>query len=174
MYLLLLVITIVAALFLRKNSPEKFEIKIKHAGFFSRWIGLFLDNIINLAVCVLILYVVDVLIFRSSINELAANGQSKYRVSEIICSLFLLYNLTYLVGKKGQSWGRTIKGIKVIDYAGNTIGFWKALIRNLLAMLISGPILGLGYLWTIWDKDKQAWHDKIMKTYVIDVESPNI
>ena len=31
---------------------------------------------------------------------------------------------------------------------------------------VSG-IFYLGFLWIIWDSRKQAWHDKIMKTYVV-------
>jgi uncharacterized RDD family membrane protein YckC len=27
--------------------------------------------------------------------------------------------------------------------------------------------LGLGYFWAIWDKDNQAWHDKIAGTVVV-------
>ena len=27
--------------------------------------------------------------------------------------------------------------------------------------------LGLGYLWAIWDKQKQGWHDKMAGTVVV-------
>jgi uncharacterized RDD family membrane protein YckC len=35
--------------------------------------------------------------------------------------------------------------------------------------LVSGVALGLGYLWMLWDPNKQTWHDKVAKTYVVKV-----
>ena len=75
--------------------------------------------------------------------------------------------LTYLVGATGQSWGRRIAGIKVVDAEVKPIGFWRALGRNLLALYISAPLFSFGFLWVIWDGQKQAWHDKVFRTYVV-------
>jgi len=33
--------------------------------------------------------------------------------------------------------------------------------------LVSGLVLLLGYLWMIWDSEKQTWHDKVARTYVV-------
>jgi uncharacterized RDD family membrane protein YckC len=33
--------------------------------------------------------------------------------------------------------------------------------------LVSCAALGLGYLWMLWDAEKQTWHDKVAKTYVV-------
>ena len=80
--------------------------------------------------------------------------------------VWFLWNLTYLVGKTGQSWGRKISGLKVLTAEGDPIGFWRSLGRNLFALFISGPVLYLGFLWVIWDPNKQAWHDKVFRTFV--------
>ena len=73
-------------------------------------------------------------------------------------------------GKTGQTWGRKIVGIKVVRVAdGLPPGFWRALGRELFGNIISGQILYLGYLWMIWDKDRQTWHDKVAGTIVIKV-----
>ena len=72
------------------------------------------------------------------------------------------------LGKTGQTWGRKIVGIKVVDKAtGAPIGFGRALGRCLFERLISSSICLLGYLWAIWDKDKQTWHDKVVKSIVV-------
>ena len=81
--------------------------------------------------------------------------------------LWALWNWTYRVGRTGQSWGRQIAGLKVVDAEGDTIGFWRALGRNLFAMYVSAPLLNLGFFWVIWDPQKQAWHDKVFRTHVI-------
>ena len=42
------------------------------------------------------------------------------------------------------------------------------LIRETIEeFLISPLIFSLGYLWILFDKDRQAWHDKLVSTYVI-------
>jgi uncharacterized RDD family membrane protein YckC len=58
--------------------------------------------------------------------------------------------------------------VKVLDKATNQpIGFGRALGRTLFAQIISSAICYLGYLWMLWDKDKQTWHDKIVGTVVV-------
>ncbi|MCL6558264.1 MAG: RDD family protein, partial [Firmicutes bacterium] len=46
-------------------------------------------------------------------------------------------------------------------------GFLTMLIREWIGKWISGLILGLGFLWILFDRDNQGWHDKLMSTYVI-------
>lgn len=75
-------------------------------------------------------------------------------------------------GKTGQTWGRKIVGIKVVRVSdGLPPGFWRALGRELFGNIISGQIFYLGYLWMIWDKDRQTWHDKVAGTIVVRNES---
>ena len=44
---------------------------------------------------------------------------------------------------------------------GNSPGLGRMLVREIIGKVLSGIILGLGYFWAIFDKDAQAWHDKI-------------
>jgi len=30
-------------------------------------------------------------------------------------------------------------------------------------------VLGLGFLWIVWDPERQAWHDRVAGTYVVKV-----
>lgn len=72
------------------------------------------------------------------------------------------------LGKTGQTWGRKLANVKVVDKGtGQPIGFGRALGRTLFAQIISSSICYLGYLWMLWDKDKQTWHDKIVDTVVV-------
>lgn len=74
------------------------------------------------------------------------------------------------LGRTGQTWGRQIVGIKVVrkDQPDQPLGIGKAFLRTLVAGLVSGNCI-LGYLWMLWDKDKQTWHDKIINTVVVRV-----
>ena len=80
--------------------------------------------------------------------------------------LVLLYNMTYLVSKTGQSVGRRLVGISITDAkTGEPVGFMRTLARNLFAGLITG-ILYLGFLRLLVDRRKQTWHDKVFGTVV--------
>ena len=74
----------------------------------------------------------------------------------------------YLEGSpSGQTVGKKAMNIRVIDYStGGPLGPPKALLRY-VAKIISAIPCGLGYLWMLWDKEKQTWHDKIAATVVV-------
>ena len=57
-------------------------------------------------------------------------------------------------------------GIKIIRVDGQPINFAVALVRS-LSSFFSAVVLFLGFFWAGWDKDKQAWHDKIAGTIVV-------
>jgi uncharacterized RDD family membrane protein YckC len=94
----------------------------------------------------------------------------------IIGGLAVLGIVTYLwlycsmIAKSGQAWGHKAVGIKIIDsrdYA--TIGRAKAFFRHIVGHSIDGLPAYLGYLWPLWDKQKQTFADKIFSTYSVKV-----
>ncbi len=83
---------------------------------------------------------------------------------------FLVIVFVYLraLATTGQTWGRRIVGIRVVD--ANTRGapgWGKAIGRQLFAGFISANVLYLGYLWMLWDGQNQTWHDKVASTLVV-------
>ncbi len=80
---------------------------------------------------------------------------------------FVLYTVVP-VGRTGQTLGRRIVGVRVVDMrSGAPCGFGRSLVRALVAGFASGAIFYLGYLWMLWDDNKQTWHDKASDTIVI-------
>ena len=75
---------------------------------------------------------------------------------------------TYLEGSpSGQTVGKKVMNIRVIDFAGGgAIGMSRAFIRYVARILSSIPC-GLGYFWMLWDKEKQTWHDKLSNSVVV-------
>jgi uncharacterized RDD family membrane protein YckC len=74
----------------------------------------------------------------------------------------------YLEGSpSGQTLGKRAMSIRVID-AGSAgpIGPARALVRY-IGRLISAIPCFLGYLWMLWDKDSQTWHDKMATSLVV-------
>lgn len=80
----------------------------------------------------------------------------------------VLYH-TLLVGRTGQTLGKKALGLRVVDAgSGLPIGTGRALGRYLFAMVISGNLCALGYLWALWDGRKQTWHDKVVGSVVVE------
>ena len=67
----------------------------------------------------------------------------------------------------GMTPGKRLLGMRVLRDDGRHAGFMTMLIREWVGKWISGLILSLGFLWILFDRDRQGWHDKLMSTYVV-------
>ena len=73
-------------------------------------------------------------------------------------------------GSVGQTPGKMLLGLRVIQASGETMTFGVAFLRW-VGTLVSSLFLSLGYLWIAFDGKKQGWHDKIAATLVIRTTS---
>jgi uncharacterized RDD family membrane protein YckC len=120
------------------------------AGFWARFAALLVDSLVLFAV-----YIAAYLILGDSLAALLS-----------IALPFAYYG--YFEGSaSGQTLGKRALSIRVIDFnTGGPIGFGRGLLRY-LGKIISGIPFALGYLWMLWDREKQTWHDKIATTVVV-------
>ena len=90
--------------------------------------------------------------------------------------LFLLYLIVVAYAYFGWCWtrgGQTL-GMKawkiklVTTEADQTIGWKCAAIRFAVAIL-SLSALGLGFFWSVIDRDSRTWHDRISRSYMLKV-----
>ncbi|MCW2965169.1 MAG: domain containing protein [Actinomycetia bacterium] len=74
---------------------------------------------------------------------------------------------TYFHGSTGQTPGDAALSIRVVDKdGGGSIGYGRAFVRWLVS-IVSGLVFLLGYLWMLWDGEKQTWHDKAANDVVV-------
>ena len=67
----------------------------------------------------------------------------------------------------GQTFGKRVLGIRVVDLSGGgPIGYGRATVRYFGRILSAIPLL-LGFLWMLWDDQKQTWHDKFANSIVV-------
>jgi uncharacterized RDD family membrane protein YckC len=66
----------------------------------------------------------------------------------------------------GQTLGMQVWRIRVQNKDGSAITLWQALLRFLTA-LASWLCLGLGFWWTIWDKQHSSWHDHYSESVIV-------
>jgi uncharacterized RDD family membrane protein YckC len=76
-----------------------------------------------------------------------------------------LYQI-YLGGILGQTLGKRLLRIRVISSRGQAPGPVLASVR-FLTMGLSLGLLGLGWLWCIFDRERRALHDHLSGSYVI-------
>lgn len=90
-------------------------------------------------------------------------------VSELISLVVALSYFTYFEGSTGQTLGKRLLGIRVVGIeSGQTIGYQRAATRYLVS-IVSGLCILIGYLWMLWDPEKQTWHDKASSAVVVPV-----
>lgn len=76
---------------------------------------------------------------------------------------------TYFHGSTGQTPGNAALSIRVVDKeTGRPIGYGRAFVRWLVS-IVSALVILIGYLWMLWDSEKQTWHDKAANDVVIPV-----
>ena len=87
---------------------------------------------------------------------------------------FLVWNAGIRQGSTGATIGKSVLAIRLVNADGQPIGPGWAILRQLLHFLDGLPCicLPLGYLWPIWDSQKQTFADKIMGSYVIQATTP--
>jgi uncharacterized RDD family membrane protein YckC len=120
------------------------------AGFWRRFAAYLIDGILLAIPYVILALIVDAV---------------------LAYALYLALNIAYFGyfegGATGQTLGKRALGIRVIDFrTGGAIGFGRGVIRY-IGKIISGIPIALGFLWMLWDREKQTWHDKIATTVVV-------
>ena len=63
--------------------------------------------------------------------------------------------------------GKVIMSLKIVDAETYEKPSRKQFFIRFFAYIVSAIPLGLGFLWVIFDKKKQGWHDKLAHTLVI-------
>lgn len=83
----------------------------------------------------------------------------------------IAYAVYFIGSGSGQTVGMRILGIRAIDaITGGRVDYGRAFVRYLVALLSALPFF-LGYFWMLWDREKQTWHDKAARTYVVPVSA---
>ena len=70
----------------------------------------------------------------------------------------------------GTTPGMMLRGIRVVDFSGETPAPRQLLLRAAGYMLSAGTFF-LGFLWAQWDEDELTWHDRISRTYLSSDDS---
>ncbi|MFT5873845.1 MAG: putative RDD family membrane protein YckC [Clostridium sp.] len=132
--------------------------ELQKAGFWMRVSALTIDEIILVTLTYVLLQIIRPLISADVLHSLWFI---------IIFYEFLDYNyytLFWVFG--GQTPGKVIMKTKLIKVDGTDFTYKDAFIRYWIWM-IGVALLGIGYFWIAFHKNKQGWNDIVAKTYVV-------
>jgi uncharacterized RDD family membrane protein YckC len=137
---------------------------MKYAGAFKRLFAFLIDTIVLMFLYLGLDILFEIPIFHPLFFSLPLYG---------LCwiAAFLLTDCLYFALLESSSWqatiGKKILRLQVITLSGERIGFWQAILRY-FAKMISVLSAYVGLLMIFWTKKKQALHDKIARTCVIE------
>ncbi len=80
-------------------------------------------------------------------------------------TLYILY-FTYFHGSTGQTPGKKLCRIRVVDENGLTIGYWRAFVRAVGSLVSQMPYYA-GFFVALVTRRRQTLHDLIARTFVI-------
>ena len=156
---------------LNSNLIEGVDLN-KKAGFWIRVLAFSIDNMI-----LNIIYAVFFIAGGLAVY-LASDTQDWLMILDRALMLTIPYNIvmlaitigyfTYLHGSTGQTIGKMVCQLKVVQESGEPLNYGKSFLRC-MGYLLSAIVLNIGFLWIAFDKNKQGWHDKIARTYVIEL-----
>jgi len=141
-----------------------------YAGFWKRFIAFVIDWIVNFFIG--IIFILIWALFELLLNSVGIEQKTKETILGVLgvpiyLSLSWLYYALLESSNQKATLGKMALGIVVVDINKNKISFLRASVRY-WSKIISSIILLIGFIMAGVTKDKQALHDMISGTYVVN------
>lgn len=141
-------------------------VSIEYARFLRRAAAAALDGVLFASVSMLILVVVYGKAYLGWLHEDTSGGFYGWLDPIVNQVLPIIVPALFWV-RLGATPGKLLMECCVVDAVTfEKISFSRALLRS-FAYLVSLATFGLGFIWVIWDKRGQSFHDKIARTVVV-------
>lgn len=120
-------------------------------------------------------YIIDIALYipgyiLTTIGSASNNGRGNLALS-LLGSLYILaiaiWN-RWIKGGQGQTIGRKVAGVSLINAQGQPLGTGMAFVRD-LCHIVDSLICYVGWLFPLWDAKRQTLADKILNTSVVVV-----
>lgn len=145
-----------------------------YAGFWQRVAGTIVDSLLLMAAAMLLMVVVFAVVGGVAAGGDEAEAEALAGGAALLVALALLVGYflydTLMTSRTGATLGKRAAGIEVRTASGDLPSFGRCTGR-FFARYLSGLPLSLGYLWVLWDPQRQTWHDKLCGTVVLKRET---
>jgi uncharacterized RDD family membrane protein YckC len=156
-------------------SPNQ-PMRVRVAGFWRRAAAFLIDAVI-IGACLQVVAVFIALIIGERLPawrevgvdyvvELALSGGPMVSTALLCAGFVSLFYYLWFHALGGQTLGKRLLKIRVINQFGRPLGFACATMR-LLGYFLSGIMLSLGFIWIAFDREKRGLHDWLAGTYVV-------
>ncbi len=133
-------------------------------GLFRRLFAIFYDGILLLAILFTISAIATALNHGTAVEQ----GDPIYPIMVLlIFSLSYLYFAWFWI-HGGQSLGMKTWHMQ-LQSTDNHVISWKTVSIRFISALFSWGIFGLGFIWSLFNKKNQCWHDLSSRTVLIDL-----
>ena len=153
---------------------------LSYAGFWKRFVAYFIDQLIVGFVGIIIAIpflggIIGLGVMSASSED--ADSESLMGMIMALVAAYFFFIMCFVVliwlyyalmeSRKGGTLGKLAMGIRVTDMDGNMVTFGRATGRY-FAKILSGLTFGIGYIIAGFTQQKQALHDIIAKTLVVN------
>jgi len=135
------------------------EPRFEYAGFWQRAVALLIDWLIVVVIAMPII----VVSFGADYFSLDPVRRSGDLVIAAVVGAIVVGFWRYC----GATPGKLAVGVRIVDAATGASPTTMRLVIRLLCYFVSALPFYLGFLWSVFDRRKQGWHDKIAGTVVI-------
>lgn len=142
------------------------------AGLLRRFAAMFYDFLLCTALLMVTTLAYQQIVLRlifggDRLKEMAESGALHHDpvLSAVaFCMLFAFFAKFWT--HNGQTLGMQVWRVRIQNADGSAIDLWQALLRFMISIL-SWLCLGLGFWWSLWDKEKRSWHDIYSDTRLV-------
>ena len=146
----------------------------EYMGFWIRVAAYVVDWIVIYAASALIAALIGIPLIAGDAEQTATDDLSviienfNYNFLLLFCGMFTVYGIL-MTALRGQTLGKMLLRIQVVDAGGNIPPWPRAVARELLRGVISLALfpLGLLYLWIALDTRRRGLHDYLGGSYVV-------
>ena len=128
------------------------------AGLFRRLAAILYDSLLIIA-----MWLITTLLLVAFINDGAALQGPLFQFG-LYFEACLFYS--YFWRLRGQTLGMQAWKIKLISPSLQTLS-WQECFARLFFALVSVSMLGLGFIWMLFDPERLTWHDRASGTRVV-------
>lgn len=142
-----------------------------NAGLARRLAAIFYDFLLCIALLIIVTFIYKLILMgfygQEQLKQMSDSGSLD---GDPLLSTVLFMSLFGFFAKfwthNGQTLGMQVWGLRIQNKDGSAITLWQAMLRFLVS-IGSWLLLGLGFLWVLWDKEKRTWHDIYSESQVV-------
>ena len=159
-------------------TPENIEVTYELAGIGSRFVAAFIDQILQLAIILVVVLLGSLLTSALSVTSLFGGNTPRWVEAFIILltfAIFFGYHTAFELMGAGRTPGKKAAGLRVVRDGGYPIDPFASIIRNLVRIVdMLPPIYGIGLVSVFCSSDYKRLGDYAAGTIVIKERPPSV